>query len=128
MLVILTKAFRFPFSLYLSMLYMLCYACKDSQTTGYIKHVDTSNFDCWKSYCNCNSSRWREEWELRLLWRANTNSVGRTLMWKGLTFNTGGIVHFLTDRVGLPIPCPPIIRKNCPLGGSQCHPDPHLQL
>ena len=34
--------FIFSFPIYLSMLGMLCYVCKDSQTTAYMKHVDTS--------------------------------------------------------------------------------------
>ena len=44
MLVMLTKILRLQifFSIYISMLCMLCYVCIDSQTTEYMIHIDTS--------------------------------------------------------------------------------------
>ena len=43
-LLMLTKVLRLKISIFcnLSMFYMLCYVCEDSQTTAYMKHVDNA--------------------------------------------------------------------------------------
>ena len=43
-LLMLSKVLRLKISTFcnLSMFYMLCYVCEDSQTTAYMKHVDNT--------------------------------------------------------------------------------------